>query len=316
MRDRKRAAWRYEGVWRTGRGFIAAIALSVLMVLSGPMTLSAASAKSAAGTASGTVTVDGKALNLKYAYAVAQPNTFDETKTDIAVLLSEKALPPDALTNIERLQPVADKYLHGWVHFLVNDKGEPTDEMIEHPALKGMRLMTSGGPGATKATFTSKVFRKDRIEGSFQTGKAVKFLDHTYELKVSFKAPVVQAKRPDPLPDEKTGEKLPADGGEPGKAYMAFVRAVLARDIAGVRKLHEGTENEPDSEIEKGIEFLTLMMPQDLKVTGGYAKEDKAVLSLTGVMGKERQYGSVEMSRNKSGDWQAGREKWSNTPPE
>ncbi len=270
---------------------------------------------SGAGTASGTLKIDGRSLNLRYAYALAQPNAFDVTKTDIAVLISGEPLPPDELKDMERLLPAAMKELHGWVHIILNDRGEPTDEMVDHPALNGGRLLSTGGPGATKAKFTPKVFSKDLIEGSFETTGAVKFVDHTYDLEVSIRTSVVQAKRPVPLPDEKTGMKLPSDGGEPGEAYRAFVKAVRSRDIAGIRKWHQGTDKEPDSEIEKGMEFLDMMMPADLKVDGGYASDNQAVLYLTGNMEKERQYGTVEMKRNKDGAWQAGNEKWSNIPP-
>jgi len=270
---------------------------------------------SEAGTASGTLKIDGVPLNLKYAYALAQPNTFDETKTDIAVLLSEKPLSSDALDGMERLLPAAMKELHGWVHIILNDKGEPTDEMVDHPELNGERLISTGGPGATKAKFISKVFGDDLVEGSFQTEKEVKFVNRIYELNVSFKAKVVKAEKPAPLPDEKTGKKLPTGGGEPGEAYRAFIKAVLSKNIAGVRKWHQGTDKEPDSEIEKGIEFLTMMMPENLKVSGGFATKDRAVLYLRGTMEKEMQYGTVEMTKNKKGVWQTGSEKWSNTPP-
>lgn len=115
--------------------------------------------------------------------------------------------------------------------------------------------------------------------------------------------------------DAKTGKKLPAGGGEPGKAYMAFVDAVKNDDIAAVRKLHTGTEKETDSGMKEGIAFMKLTLPENLKVIEGYATADLAALSVTGTFEKEKQYGTIEMVRKKDGGWQVGHESWSNTPP-
>jgi len=55
-----------------------------------------------AGTASGNISLNGIKISLNYAYALAQPNAFDENKLDIAVLLTEKPVSEDELKGLRR----------------------------------------------------------------------------------------------------------------------------------------------------------------------------------------------------------------------
>ena len=54
--------------------------------------LPAAGPPAAEGTASGRVTLDGTSVELKHAYASAQPGFFDKSKEDVRVLLSDRPL--------------------------------------------------------------------------------------------------------------------------------------------------------------------------------------------------------------------------------
>lgn len=191
----------------------------------------AAAAQSIAGKASGTLTIDGKSITLKYAYAMAQPNTFDKDKTDIAVLLTERPLSEGSIKDAEQLDDALGRE-HGWAFFKIDDAGRPIHEVVDHPMAGGSRLVMSG---FTQAEFVAKKRGWDRLEGSFATRKAEDFLNHTYEIKVEFSAPLLQAKRHEPLPDTKTGEALPGDGGEPGEAYAAYLIAVREKDIPMLR---------------------------------------------------------------------------------
>ncbi|MDA8241901.1 MAG: hypothetical protein M0Z67_16240 [Nitrospiraceae bacterium] len=297
----------------TPLGLITLFAAIVIFAaaIAGPHS-SAAQARPVAGEASGTLTVDGKSIALRYSYAMAQPNTFDKGKTDIAVLLTEDPLAGDALKDIEDLRDATHE-IHGWAYFKINDQGKPIHEVIDHPAAGGNVLMMSG---FTHAEFAPKKMKKSKVAGSFTTSKAEDFVGHKYEIKVDFSAPLLQAKRPEPLPDAKTGKALPRDGGEPGKAYMAYLKAIRDNDIAALRKtnLASKMQNATDEELKRGIEFLAAMTPADAKVTRGYVKGDKAVLYLEGTQEGEKQYGTVEFAREKKA-WYIVKENWSNTPP-
>lgn len=136
-------------------------------------------------------------------------------------------------------------------------------------------------------------------------------------INARFNAVILQAKRPEPLPDAKTGKKLPAGGGEPGKAYMTYHKAVQNKDINTVRKLAPAAEqdkNLTDKEINEILEFMAQLSPKNLKITEGYVKDKRAVLYLTGTVEGEKQYGTAEMIL-KEGTWRVLKDSWSNTPP-
>ncbi|NJD55809.1 MAG: nuclear transport factor 2 family protein [Nitrospirae bacterium] len=263
------------------------------------------------GSASGTVTIDGSKLRLKHAYGMAQPNTFDKQKTDIAVLITEQPLPEDALSELEDLMDATQKQ-HNWVFFKINAEGKPIYEVLDHPKLGNSHLMMSG---FTHAAFTAKTLGKGRVEGTFETGKAVDFMGYQYEIKVVFQTPLVQAKLPEPLPDEKSGSSLPAGGGKPGKAYLAYVKAILTGDVKSIRRfLSPDKADLTDDELKEGLELLRQMTPEDLKIIKGFTAGDRAVLYVAGTVEKEKEYGTIEMKKT-GGEWQIVRESWSNTLP-
>ncbi len=286
---------------------VAAIVIAVVCSGQSP----AVAAQSVAGKASGTLTIDGKSIALKYAYAMLQPNTFDKDKTDIAVLLTERPLNEGAVKDAEELDDAVGKE-HGWAFFKIDDAGRPIHEVIDHPSAGGGRLMMSG---FTQAGFVQKKRLKDRLEGSFATRKVEDFLNHTYEIKVEFSAPLLQARRPEPLPDAKTGETLPPDGGEPGKAYAAYLKAVRDKDIPTIRKLAPVDEQGvSESELRQMLEFMAAISPSDVKIIKGYIRRERAVLYLEGVLDGEKQYGTVELAM-KGRIWKVAKEHWADTPP-
>jgi hypothetical protein len=242
---------------------------------------------------------------------MAQPNTFDKDKTDIAVLLTKRPLNVGAVKDAEELDDAVGKE-HGWAFFKIDDAGRPVHEVIDHPAAGGSRLIMSG---FTQAGFVQKKRGKDRLEGLFATGKVEDFLNHTYEIKVEFSAPLLQARRPESLPDAKTGEALPPDGGEPGKAYAAYLKAVRDKDIPTLRILAPVDERDiSDSELRQMLKFLKAMSPSDTKITKGYIEGEMAVLYLEGVLDGKKQYGTVVLAEN-GRIWKVAKEHWGNTQP-
>jgi hypothetical protein len=175
----------------------------------------AAQAQSRAGTASGTLTLNGKAVPLKYAYAMIQPNTFDAAKNDTAVLLTEKPLPDGALDGLKDLWEATHPLLRSGKHegmafFKINSDGKPIYELIDHPAVKQGKYGQIQMSGFTHAGFVPKKMGPDRVEGTFVTSQPEDFLSYKYEIEVDFSAPLPTAKRPPTAPSAKTGKALPA----------------------------------------------------------------------------------------------------------
>jgi len=265
-----------------------------------------------AGKASGTLTIDGSRITLRYSYVMEQPNTFEKNKTDMAVLLTEKPLAPDALADIEDLRD-ATRRMHGWAFFKINDKGSPIHEVIDHPALGGSVLMMSG---FTNAEYIPKKSGKEIVEGSFVTRKPTGFGGHKYEIKADFSAPILQAKRPEPRPDAKTGKALPKDGGEPGKVYREYRKAIRNKDIAAIRRAAPASKADDmtEEELRQALEFMAALAPDNPRIIRGYVKGSSAVLYLEGIQDGEKQYGTVEFIE-KNNVWRILKEEWSNTPP-
>ncbi len=273
--------------------------------------VSTAGQSPADGAATGFMSLDGEKIALRYAYVMSQPNTFDPKKIDIAVLLTEKPIPESAFNEIEELT-YATRKQKNWVYYEINEKQEPIHEMIDHPATGDKRLIMSG---FTHANFTARAFGKDRVAGIFQTEKPEDFMGRAYEIKAEFSGLVRQAKLPEPLPDEKTGKPLPAGGGEPGKAYNVFVKAIRDKDLTTLRKMAPSPDEDvPDSELKEMLEFMAKTTPKNQKITKGYIKGDRAVLYVTGTLEGETQYGTMEMVQ-KDGIWLMKNESWSNVPP-
>ena len=283
----------------------------VIIIAFGLWQSSAAGAQPSAGKASGTLTINGKAVPLKYSYAMAQPNTFDAAKTDTAILLTSKPIADGALRGIEDLRDVT-RQQHGWAFFKINSEGKPIYEVIDHPSANGQISMS----GFTHANFKSKKMGQDRVEGSFETSKTEDFMNYKYQIKVEFSAPLLKATLPEPLLDAKTGKALPTDGGGPGKVYNAYRKAIRDKDIAALRKTAPASQSKDmsDSDLEKAIEFMTVISPSAPKIIRGYFKGDRAVLYVEGVLEGEKQYGTVEFAAEGK-TWFIEKENWSNTPP-
>lgn len=267
----------------------------------------------APGTAKGTFSIDGKSVEVHYAYALSQPNTFDEKKSDTAILLTEKPLSEKELEGASDLEKAGRGTRRNSVLFVLDEGGRPIREVVHHDALGDDSLQMSG---MTHSDFQSEYQGKDRIQGTIRTKGSEEFLKHKYATDLRFNALLRVARREPPPPDAKTGQKLPTGGGEPAKAYLALHDAVQKGDLAAVKKLNaaEVPPGMTDEELKKSLELMALMSPKKITITEGYVSGDSAVLYITGVVDSEKQYGTVRLARS-GGVWRVTQENWSNTPP-
>ena len=111
-----------------------------------------------------------------------------------------------------------------------------------------------------------------------------------------------------PVSDDDHGKSQSNGGGEPGKAYMAYHRALVGDDPKAVRALlserHRSMWKKAEAE-QRGDEILSSLAedhPKELRVTDVYVKGDKALILLEGKgeMGKVR--GEAQLLRGK-GVW-------------
>lgn len=114
----------------------------------------------------------------------------------------------------------------------------------------------------------------DRIRGEW-VKPSTEFSDKTYEMTVRFDLPLTAIDDP--------GTPLPADGGEPGKAYRAFVEAVGKRDGKAVmaRSAMPADMAEMLGE-ESLLEIAAMNHPASPEILGGWIDGDRAQLRVRG----------------------------------
>ena len=104
--------------------------------------------------------------------------------------------------------------------------------------------------------------------------------------------------------------KLPADGGEPGKDYMTYIKALQKKDGATIRKMTEVPAGTSDKDLKGQMEMMTAMTPTDQKIMSTAMNKDTAVLKVTGKLEGKKQFGTIEMQK-KGGVWKITKEDWS-----
>jgi hypothetical protein len=176
--------WQEEDVMRHHLRLEFVTVLAILVSLG-----AAPAAKVAPGTASGTLSIDGKVVALKHAYAGSRPNPFHEDQRDTLVLLTETALAPGAVGDLEE----ASSGPANSVLFAINAKGESILEVVHHASLGGQHLRMSG---FTNATYTAGPVTKGTISGAFATKHEEDFAGHKYVLAVTFNAKLVNSRAP------------------------------------------------------------------------------------------------------------------------
>ena len=113
-----------------------------------------------------------------------------------------------------------------------------------------------------------------------------------------------------PVASDDRGAAQGAGGGAPGKAYVAFHEALLARDAAALRKLFAARRLEhwrEDEAAGRGDRYLDAFLEEHhaetLKVREAYVKGDEALVL---VQGEHRALGSVKgeaLLRRENGEW-------------
>lgn len=302
----------------------------------------------------GQLTVDGKSISLRYAYAVGGPDSFDGTKQAYLILFTEKPLAPDAVKNAESFDVLGEKSVRsllesGLALQIGPDKGYHIT--IRHPALNGRELQKSGYSGLQVSTL-----EPDNVAGTIASSSGMGKAEgdggpeeitpnHKAQFKIRFDAPV---ERRFPLEQKvelsANAKKLPAGGGEPGKAWIdkdckpapkvpdfkdtkavekyLFAQGMTEKDlqdqIAEMSK-REGRKVTRDEAIKKTGEMLkamadlgSAMQLKDCKVLGGASDGKFAILQVEATMAGGRVATDITMEKQgsawavkKTGAWRS-----------
>jgi hypothetical protein len=268
--------------------------------------LASPAARAADGKAEGTITVNGKATKVSFAYARAVPGFFDKTKEDVEVVLADVPLEGKALEDqFERIHMADAGKLHAF-EITIGADGKPVSTTFRH---KGFKDAAPSGL-SSEDVFTSKVFDGKTVEGRYKSAKTHEFFGDTYAFDVTFKAAIARAPKavPPTAAETAAAQKHPAT-----KVYVEYLNAVQKEDLAALRKLFTKEQakhlDEPDA--KKMVGMVKMMSATEIKVLKVVETGDKADLTVTGKQEGGVANGIVHMVKE-GGAWKVQQEEWKN----
>lgn len=245
-------------------------------------------ASAAEATVSGTLVANGQTVELPYAYAWAEEKGFYDDNDPTWTLLfvqhpveqRDLGIPPGdtawVMIGVTRTSEFGDKpelqvYSQS-IRFSADAGGNVSGG--EYPRIE----LTSTGP--------------DRFTGRVYHSELQKIFDDTFQYDFSFDLPLSDLNAP-------IGDPLPADGGEPGHAYLQWVAAVHAVDIAALQALvpPDMAEQLNADEAPEMIKSMQDLTPTDVTILDGSSDGQTAILNIEGMMAGEKARGRITLTR-------------------
>ena len=280
----------------------------------------------AVGQASGQIEFDGVTVKFSHAYArLVDLDMFDETKNVFKIWLTEKPVDAKVLQE-ETATDLLTMKQSGNSLVLTYTTAGPTDR--DAP----MAWLVAGVREGMDAEQQLEVFARtpgmerdyvrcdgDAIEGRLYTPFPVSNTGHIYKAELLFNATMLPSTATNgPVTASTGGTALPADGGEPAKAYLAAgERLKAAKD--GAKKYAVWLSVLPAAEAEKLNRDVDKLSPasrgalveifaplDDLRFVGGFTQGNKATLRFSGT-GREGKASEAVNMHLENGQWKIGR---------
>jgi hypothetical protein len=248
---------------------------------------------------SGTLKANGTTVELPYVYVYAlEKGFYDESDPAWKIMFVE--------------HPIEERKLdeHVWdsayVELSITESAEFGERELQVYSQNIKFAADSGGniSGGTYPEIELASAGPDRFAGRVYLPEEQKVFDNTFQYDFTFSAPLSD-------PDAPIGDPLPADGGEPGKAYLAWIAALHAGDIELLKTLvpAEMVSRFEGDEVKEDLELMQLMTPTGLTVLDGTSDGKIAILQVEGVMDGEKVRGEITLE--KMGDfWMATQAAW------
>jgi hypothetical protein len=259
------------------------------------------------GTVTGSLTANGKTVALKHAYAQTRKSPFDKTKNVLQLIVTDQELSAAAVSDDMELMQAQEKQQLSGFTATIDDSKQVISATVFSPAFKKMKQFS--GVGMQKAELTA--ITPTHVAGNVTMAKPDDFFDEKYQYNATFDLPVGKPAGPPPPPALK-GSPLPGGGGEPGKAYFAYLKNLTASDMKaflGGVSAARAKEASSDPDFKKLFPLLKAMQPSGVKITSGAAGGNHATLLATGKDGDNVTRGTITMVRE-GGAWKVEREEW------
>jgi hypothetical protein len=261
------------------------------------LSLSIAASLSAQGTASGTLTLNGKTFQLKYAAAIQVPNS-DKTKTATRIVLADKPIPLDVMDDLSQIWDLKTQDVHGLQLDIDAGKSSVNAFVISNTLEGSVSLSRTLDPAAF-SVFTSK-----RVQGTLQNDGEIGSNKYSYDVK--FATDVA------PAPAEPT----PADAAAAAqmastKSYLALVKAIQTGDKQAIIAMsppdRRASVDTPD--FPKMLKMVQAMQAQDIRVLKATETGNTATLIASGTQDGKPQRGKITLTKT-DGHWVMDSESW------
>lgn len=233
------------------------------------LAMSMAAQAALAGTASGTVKSPTGTIAPKFAIGYVVRDTSNARRNAVELLLT------DVDVDVARLKDDLDRHVTAINLQELNDRNymflwvRPDGSVTMNATYsKTMMQYLSGTPEPLKAELTTNT--PTRIEGRIYSPAPIKTMgEGSYTVDVKFSTEIVPA---------ISGAPLPAGGGDPGKAFTKFLKAIAKKNWAGIKAglspktlpMYEQDYNTPAENLATAISILGARLPlTKAKVTGG-----------------------------------------------
>lgn len=268
------------------------LALSILL-FSGIETLTYAGEETP-GTATGTMTANGKTYQMKYSYA-------DESPEDIILVLTDNALPKESIP-FGLNQPAMEGKVHGIVVTISREtKGQ----------VSGLNAVYDESWGGQLGTLGDAVLKIDKldsqvIEGQISTPAQNTFSDYTFSFDVKFNTALGMPKQEAPVEVTIKGDDSP-----PAKAYAEYYRALMAGDIPAVKKLivKKNAERLDSETAAMIVDIARAAHPREIEIATKNISDTSAELIVKGRVDDSQGTGTVTMLIE-DGQWKVETDKW------
>lgn len=259
------------------------------------------------GQASGQIAINDRIVNLNHAYArLIDLDLFDENNSIYKVWLSEKPLDEKALLDDGALRD------SGNVVLLYTTIGSGDRSQLS--------VLSDGKFDSVPDVERDYVrYGNDAIEGRLFSEFLIEVRDRAYRPDLLFNAAMLSPTASDgPVTAREGGEALPADGGDPARAYFAAMER-----MRGIKSFDQGISTwtslvtrDAAERIKRDVQSLTAEQRELLvdvfaplensKFTSGLIKDNKATLRFSGTSHGEKAEEAVNMHLE-DGHWKIGR---------
>jgi hypothetical protein len=239
----------------------------------------------------GSLIANGETVELPYVYMWPEKEGFyDSSDPTWHILFVERALGPREIG-----KPVWDA---AWVQISITE----TDEFAEQPQLEvysqSIKISADAGGNISGGTYPEieiEGLGSDLVSGRVWHAEPQKILDDSIQFDFTFSTPLSD-------PNAPIGDLLPADGGEPGQAYLQWVEVIHSGDLEILKTIVTSDMAAQlgavtPEEAREEIEFMQLLTPTDVTIVGGSSDGETALLQIEAVMEGEKITGEVTMIR-------------------